>query len=789
MISFSSKIVFNIAILLLVICLCFSNTNNTFVLLSQTTNKKVTPPKQQPKPKSKPKPKFPDKYSSLDNPSAIKIITEEMMENKIENARQSYIRGLILIDQRDTVGALPYFESALIELNKLASYPDIEENENYVELFNNVYGDYNAVTKNNADVDLFVTPKYKIFEAEAGTPDQMNIDSLNIINTELTEDSNYTKPPSADTSDKYIFAIPHITELQIPITENQAVEEQVTLLTTKFKTYPLRWMERSSRWFPLMKNIAANEGMPEEILVLSIIESGLNPLAESKAGAVGLWQFMYPTGMDYNLNKMQSIWVDERRDPVKSTRAAMRYLRDLYLQFEDWYLALNAYNWGWGRVRKALRQSNAANPTYWDIRNQKNINMPTEAKKYVPLFLAALRITSEPEKYGIDVNTLNYAPEFKFDVLEIEQATNLSAIAQCIGVGVTEIKELNPELLYDITPPDRKYYRLRIPVGSGRNFATNFDKLPDEIKQPSLEHRIGKNETVVSVAEKFDISIDELIKINSLNAKYITLESNKIIKIPIGGKTFAQSNLALSNNKLVAKSSLFVSDENYYVPQSNESIYEIAQKYNISPAGIRNWNNIPIDQDSVEEGRVIIVSGFEAEKKRLKIENNNTDDAIANAVTNTTNIITKKPINNVTTVTHKVVAGDNLYKIAQKYKTTESAIKNLNPKIKDDKVLVGDLLIVPNNNSKDTTTNRQTNVDSSTNDNKNNVNVAAKNSPDSQKANDNSKNNDKKTHTVVQGDNLYKIASKYSTTVDKLISLNKNIVPDKLSLGQKIRIK
>jgi len=550
--------------------------------------------------------------------------------------------------------------------------------------------------------------------------------------------------------------------------DNQAVEKQIEMLINgRGKGYIPRWIERSSKWFPLMKNIAEKEGMPNEILLLTFIESGLNPIIESKAGAVGLWQFMYLTGLDYNLNKKQSIFVDERRDPVKSTRAAMRYLRDLYLYFNDWYLALNAYNWGWGKVQKALKQCNTAsgNPTYWDIRSQKNINMPIEAREYVPLFLAVLRITSNPAEYGIDVNTLNYLPEFKFDILEIEQATNLSAIAQCIGVGITEIKELNPELLYDITPPDRKYYPLRIPPGSGKNFKVNFAKLPEEIKQPLLEHKVKKDETIIYVAEKYDVSIDELIKFNSLNPKYINLENNRIIKIPIGGKKYSQSNLMLANNELVAKSSALTANENYYIATTTISIYEIAEKFNISPAGIRNWNNIPIDQDSIEEGRTIVISGFEAEKNRLKkIENNNNDNI-------TIPVLALPEI-----ITYKVVDGDNLSNIAKKYNTTEKVIKELNPSIKNDKIVIGEILIIPNNNKQTDTTNiNKSKTDTSTSTTKN--------------TNTTKNSTDIKIHTVAQGENLYRIALKYSTTVDKILSLNKDLSPDRITIGQKIRIK
>jgi membrane-bound lytic murein transglycosylase D len=199
-----------------------------------------------------------------------------------------------------------------------------------------------------------------------------------------------------------------------------------------------------------------------------------------------------------------------------------------------------------------------------------------------------LKITAEPAKYGIDINRLNYEPEFKFDIIEIEQPSNLNAVAQAIGVGVSEIRELNPELLYDITPPDRKLYRLRVPVGSSKNFATNFAKLPNEVKQPSLDYIVKKDETIVSIAEKFDVSIDNLVSLNSLSTNYIAIPFNSHLRIPIGGKTYLQSNLVAVNNKLVPKAELLSTDKNFYVVITSESIYDIAEKNKINPADIRN---------------------------------------------------------------------------------------------------------------------------------------------------------------------------------------------------------
>jgi membrane-bound lytic murein transglycosylase D len=364
--------------------LTFIGSNCLLFSQSKPVNNKpnrVTPSKPQNKPPKKPQisPKYPDKYSPLDNSKTIKVITDEMINNTIESARQSYLKAQICLQKNDTSNAINQFEKALSNLNKLAIYPEIENNDEYNELLSSVTTDFNTIAKrSNASEDLLFVPKENLF-----TTEEQNNDTAIITNGKTTTAPElFSRPPSADTSGNYIFAIPKIDELTIPISENGAIDFAVDFLTKgRGKGYLPKWMERSSRWFPMMQEIAEQEGMPKEILFIAFYESGLDPFAESNAKAVGLWQFMYPTGVDYGLNKRQSIWVDERRDPLKSTRAAMRYFRDLYLEFNDWYLALNAYNWGWGNVRRAIRLSNQEKPTFWDIRNQKNIKMPKEARE------------------------------------------------------------------------------------------------------------------------------------------------------------------------------------------------------------------------------------------------------------------------------------------------------------------------------------------------------------------------------------------------------------------------
>ena len=711
--------------------------------------------------------KFPDSYSKLDKNKTVKIITEELIENTIETSRQKYIRGLICIQSGDTVEAIKKFEEALSDLNKLVSYPEIENNIEFKDLSQNIVYDYEKYAS-SIDINVENTlnmyiSKERLFEAEV-----VKDDNSNIIVSEKTRKQGRS-------SDKFIFSLPDTTELIIPLIDNPAVTKQIDFLTKgRGRQFIIGWLKRSSRWYNMMVELTVEEGMPEEIIILPMIESAYNPINVSPKSAVGLWQFMYSTGLDYGLNKRESIWVDERRDPIKSTRAGLRYLRDMYMEFNDWHLTLVAYNWGWGNVRRALKQTNVENPTYWDLRTKKNIAMPTESQNYVPLFLALVKILSNPTEYGFDLEAIEYEPEFLYDVVEIRQATNLAAIATAIGVGIQEIRDLNTELLYDITPPDKKYYRLKVPPGTAKYFVENFDKLPLEEKQPYLTHKVAKGEDVISISEKYDVAIDELVTLNNLNGTSIALTSGTELRIPIGGKNYLQSTLVYTSTGIRPKTEVVFDNPNYHIVGTGESVYGVAAKYKISAANLRNWNKLQIDEEILKEGTILIISEEEAEKvnsstSKKTIESltyKNFNDNIKPANSN------KKPVDNSKKIDNNklytVKAGDNLSKIAAENNCSINDIKKWN-NLKDDKVMIGQVL----------------NMDSISG------NVKIKNEKNIEKTSNSNKTTKQKTksYIVKKGDTLYDIAKKFDTSVSEIIKNNSTLDADKLQIGQKIKIK
>jgi membrane-bound lytic murein transglycosylase D len=221
------------------------------------------------------------------------------------------------------------------------------------------------------------------------------------------------------------------------------------------------FLERGAEWAPLILERLEARGMPLDLLYLAMIESGFNPQAVSHASAVGIWQFMRPTGAQYGLAVDRA--VDERRDPVRATDAALDYLQSLHRRFGSWYLASAAYNTGQGRLSRLMRQQFGrerarSEQDYYRILNR----LPAETRDYVPLMIAAARITKDPAKYGFQ--PMRLAPK-QWEEITVPPATPLDRIAARIGATVGEIRELNPHFLLDRTPNNRPY-AVRLPVGS-----------------------------------------------------------------------------------------------------------------------------------------------------------------------------------------------------------------------------------------------------------------------------------------------------------------------------------
>jgi membrane-bound lytic murein transglycosylase D len=235
-----------------------------------------------------------------------------------------------------------------------------------------------------------------------------------------------------------------------------------------------------------MRKILQKHGLPQDLVYLALVESGFDPLAHSPAQALGMWQFLDGTASIYGL--MRNTWVDERRDPLKSTEAAAKYLKDLYGIFHDWFLVLAAYNTGQYRVLKAIFEADSRD--YWVL------NLPSQTEDFVPRFLAATIIAKNPGLYGFHVR---FEKPIDHDVVMVDNQADLQTIAACMDCDVALLQELNPELVYSLTPPHEQVYPLRIPKGTKETFSLCLEKTLDnpQLTGPSQDWLMKKSNASV----------------------------------------------------------------------------------------------------------------------------------------------------------------------------------------------------------------------------------------------------------------------------------------------------
>lgn len=320
----------------------------------------------------------------------------------------------------------------------------------------------------------------------------------------------------------------------------KAIEKNISLFRDRIRERFTIWLERSAKYMEIMKEILREKELPEELVFLPIIESGFNMDAYSRARAVGPWQFIASTAKRYGL--VIDWWRDERKDPIKSTKAAADYLKDLYRMFGSWNLALAAYNAGEGRISKALKRSDADN--YWALLSTKQIKK--ETKEYVPRYIAATMIANTPEDYGF-IN-LDYHEPLEYEEVTINSPLDIEVIAKCAETTVKEIKELNPELRRWSTPPNIPQYTIRIPSGSKEIFQKNITEIPKEDHFTVAVYTAKKGDTIRKIARKTGVPLNAILAMNSLNGIERISTGDKI-KIPPKGKYYPDLDDKISAKK------------------------------------------------------------------------------------------------------------------------------------------------------------------------------------------------------------------------------------------------
>jgi membrane-bound lytic murein transglycosylase D len=378
------------------------------------------------------------------------------------------------------------------------------------------------------------------------------------------------------------------TQYNVPLEYNSRVQVYIDLYCGRLKNTFSLHLARGGKYEAMMRRILAEEGVPTDIVYVCLIESGYNPRAYSRARAVGPWQFIGSSAKIFNLKT--DWWVDERRDPEKSTRAGARYLKSLHKRFGSWPLAMAAYNTGALRVRRAMRRTGTDD--FWKL------PLSRQTRGYVPKFMASMMIAKNPEAFGFDIQ---FQEPDQVDVVSIPRCTDLKLIAECAGTRIERIKELNPELRRWCTPPETEGYRLRLPRGRAGEFWANYDKIPKKNLVTFDRYRVRRGDTVSGIADRFGTSVAAVASTNNLNNRHLIRPGQELVIPGRGGSisvitagkqarsrppaTATSTPPALSGDRTSGRKLI-------YTVKKRDTLYDIARLHGITVAMLRRWNRV-----------------------------------------------------------------------------------------------------------------------------------------------------------------------------------------------------
>lgn len=408
--------------------------------------------------------------------------------------------------------------------------------------------------------------------------------------------------------------LPDTTCSDFPLVVNNQVLAYLDLFQNQQRKSFSIWLSRSGRYLPLMQKELREAGLPEDLAYLAMIESGYNQKAYSKAQASGLWQFIPGTGLQYNL-KMDR-YLDERRDAEKSTKAAVKFLSNLYEEFGDWHLAVAAYNAGAGKISKGMERYNTND--FWSLAQYDYLAM--ETKRYVPKLIASIIIAKNPEKYGF--TDIQSEDPYAYETIDVGPGLTLDAVALISNCDRKTIDLLNQELSTDKTPPNQNTYRIKIPVGSQKVASKNLPRLHRIATTDYKSYTLSKSETLSQVCKRFDVNKTTLLKVNNLqNSKLV---AGQRLRIPY--QTVRYSLLSEGSSKAIAAAS---SQDNLILHRikKGETISQIARKYKVPVELIVSWNDLPSNH-AIRMGQQL---SLYIDQKDKTIQSAKTDTAIASS--------------------------------------------------------------------------------------------------------------------------------------------------------------
>jgi len=640
-------------------------------------------------------------YIHVDDEDSASAVDDDIWR-LFDLAEEYYAMGVIANREASWEEAQYYFEKCL----KIMANLDVEtdtllspEAVKYSEIMDNVVSDFRVTLRSLGELETDVTPSVLI-ERFGDLERRLGADSVRVFSKE-------SRPVRYD----------------LPIVMNDRVKKSIIYFQTVANEAYTKWLGRSTKFAPLFKKILKEYGLPEDLIYLSLVESGYNPNAYSWARAMGLWQFISSTGRMYGLSR--DWWIDERKDPIKATHAAARFLKDLYDQFGSWELAMAAYNGGPGRVRSTIKKQKTID--FWKLRLKR------QTMDYVPLIYAATIIAHEPEKYGF--NDIEYEDPIQWDEVNIDRCLDLKIVAREIGCSFQDLKNLNPEILRNYTPPNKKKYTLRVPVGKKQKFYAEYESMPSPRETSWVRHKIRKGETISTIAARYGVSQYAIFSANNLSRRSkIYAGKELIVPVPLDREysSGSKTNREYSANKSV------------YAVRAGDTMWDIARAFGTTVDALRRINYI-------ERGsRIYVGQQLKIPSNATKLKDKNQKSPLTYASKNSGG--SKKTSSSDSKASgsnskYTVRSGDTMWDLARRFGTTTSNIRRLNGMGRSSRIYPGQVLTVTSGGDKDYV-----------------------------------------IYKVRRGDTMSLIAQKYRTSISRILATNGKTDPDNLSVGEKLKI-
>jgi membrane-bound lytic murein transglycosylase D len=471
---------------------------------------------------------------------------------------------------------------------------------------------------------------------------------------DLDETEEYVQLPPIDLFVVDDPAIEEVVESPLPDSDfplvlNSTVEKFLEAMVSSGE-YHRRietGLSRAGTYLPMIRSRFAAAGLPVDLGYLPLIESAFSLKAYSRARAHGMWQFISSTGRHYGLN-IGSL-IDERRDPELSTDAAVAYLSDLYDQFNDWYLALAAYNSGAGNVRRAIRRSGSRD--FWILRRY----LPRETRNYVPAFIASVIVAKHPERYGF---TAPVEKQWEFESIEVPDALDLQFLATQSGIPLDELRDLNPAIRRDLTPA-RTTTSLRLPSGTTAAAEAALESTPRDKWAPRMIHTVRSGDSLYAIARRYGSSVSAIRQANSLRGSLI--RPGQTLIVPRFGNEIPAS----------ARQPQRTADGGIYVVQRNDTLWDIANGFSVSLDRLCAANGLS-RRDVIRPGQ------------RLNIP-----DGATRSET-----VVSRQASQTGGSTYTVRGGDTLYDIARDHNVSVNALKRANG-LRSSRIYPGKELRIP----------------------------------------------------------------------------------------------